>query len=232
MAATVIAAMTTLVIVDSDALLSDPLPAMAAVAVLVTVASFASVLGRSDLTQRARASIDPLTGVLNRSTLPDRFAEVREQALAIERPVSMLLADLDHFKAVNDEHGHLRGDAVLREVAFIARQQTRSFELIYRYGGEEFLILLPGADGAHAFALAEAVRHAVHVARPGDLDVTVSIGVATLAGERLALGALCELADRALYQAKHAGRDRVVAWTDELARPDSGLEQLPTELVR
>jgi diguanylate cyclase (GGDEF)-like protein len=110
---------------------------------------------------------------------------------------------------VNDTHGHERGDVVLREVAYEIRKSLRSFELVYRLGGEEFLVLLPGVELGGAVEIAERIRRAVASARPGDLELTLSAGVASTAGGRLSYEELFRAADGALFAAKRAGRDRV-----------------------
>ena len=123
-------------------------------------------------------------------------------------PVSAIVLDIDYFKLVNDEHGHAAGDEVLREIARTLRLRLRTFELLYRIGGDEFLLLLPGATATDAFRLAESLHDAVSGARPHGLDVTCSCGVATArtAGEVIPL---IRDADEALYRAKRVGRDRV-----------------------
>lgn len=163
---------------------------------------------RSDIRQRADAILDPLTGLLNRKALTDRFAELAEQAALTGEPIALAMCDVDEFKTVNDEHGHERGDAVLKELAYVIRRSLRSFELVYRLGGDELLIVLPGATAATARDLAEGVRQAIEAARPGGLDVTVSVGVASARGG-VAFEALFRDADNALYRAKHDGRNRV-----------------------
>ena len=122
-------------------------------------------------------------------------------------PVSVVLADVDHFKKVNAEHGHAVGDAVLRDIAHVLRGSLRSFELLYRFGGEEFLLLLPGAHEDVAARIATTLRTAVESRRPAGLPVTASFGVATAAGDDLST--LIARADAALYAAKAAGRNRV-----------------------
>ena len=145
--------------------------------------------------------------------------EIEQQARLTGGPVSLVLLDLDCFKRVNDTHGHERGDAVLRDVAYEVRKSLRSFELVYRIGGEEFLVLLPGVALPDAVEVAERVRQAVTEARPGDLDVTISAGVAAGAGDQIRYEQLFRAADHALLDAKRAGRDRVEAAGDRsLAR--------------
>ena len=99
----------------------------------------------AELRWRRDAVLDPLTGLLNRQGLPGRFREVAEQARLTDAPVSLVMCDLDGFKGLNDEHGHACGDAVLKDVAYVLRKELRSFELLYRIGGEELLLMLPGA---------------------------------------------------------------------------------------
>ncbi|MBS1870186.1 MAG: GGDEF domain-containing protein [Actinobacteria bacterium] len=194
--------------VDPSRYADDPAFVDASFVCLIGLAACCFVLMGSDIRQRAEAILDPLTGLLNRKALTGRFAELVEQAALSGAPIALVLCDVDRFKAVNDEHGHERGDAVLKEVAYVMRRSLRSFELIYRLGGDEFLILLPGADLGAAHELAERVREALAGARPGGLAVTASIGVASTRGT-VAFEDLFRAADGALYRAKHAGRDRV-----------------------
>src|SRR6185312_3560591 len=174
-------------------------------------------LMRSDIRQRADAILDPLTGVLNRKALTDRFAELAQQAALTSEPISLLMCDVDQFKAVNDDYGHERGDAVLKELAYVIRRNLRAFELVYRLGGDEFLIVLPGATAATAVELADGVRHALELARPGGLDVTISVGVASAHGS-VAVDPLFQAADDALYRAKRDGRNRVAGPVEDERR--------------
>jgi diguanylate cyclase (GGDEF)-like protein len=155
--------------------------------------------------------LDPLTGLLNRKALGARFEEIAQQAALTGAPICLIAGDLDHFKRVNDEYGHDRGDAVLKDAAYILRKHLRSFELIYRLGGEEFLIVLPGVGLIEGRAIAERVRGGLEDARPGGLAVTMSLGVASANGEAVEFEPLFRAADAALYDAKRAGRNRVVA---------------------
>src|SRR5215217_4383265 len=196
-------------------------PAIAALrfrmAVCVAMAGVAGVLilAVGFGTDPAQAAHDPLTIIAALVMLVNVVAvctalmsgelEHRDGAVAL------VLLDLDRFKRVNDEHGHERGDAVLRDTAYQIRKALRSFELVYRLGGEEFLLLLPGADLDGGIEIAERVREAVAVARPGDVEITLSAGVATAAGEEVRYDALFRAADLALLRAKREGRDQVVA---------------------
>ena len=191
--------------VGGDALaIAFPLAALAAVAILSTA------LMRSDLEHRTEAIIDGLTGMLNRRSLEHRLTELSAQAAVTRKPVAVIAGDLDEFKRVNDEHGHATGDAVLVDVAYRMRKHMRAFDLAYRVGGEEFLVLLPGATPAQAADVAEELRAALAGAPVAGLPVTMSFGVAGSDGEGFDAAAVVAAADAALYAAKAAGRNRVV----------------------
>jgi diguanylate cyclase (GGDEF)-like protein len=178
---------------------------------VANIAGICAALMWGELEHRDRAVLDPLTGLLNRASLESRVQEIEQQARLTDGAVALVLLDLDRFKSVNDEYGHERGDAVLRDAAYEIRKSLRSFELVYRIGGEEFLLLLPGADLEGGREIAERVRSAVALGRPGNLELTLSAGVATAAGERVCYEELFRAADLALLRAKREGRDRVVA---------------------
>jgi diguanylate cyclase (GGDEF)-like protein len=203
--------------VDHGAFFADPTYLLVNVACMIGIATCSHALMRSEVLHRKRAVLDPLTGLLNRQALPERFAELAELAAVTDGSVALIECDIDRFKAINDLHGHARGDVVLREIAAGLRKVLRSFELVYRLGGEEFLIVLPGADVAEAHVLAERIRVAIEQGRPGGLPVTASMGIAAARGSAVAFAPLFELADRALYQAKRAGRNRVIAHSDPAA---------------
>jgi diguanylate cyclase (GGDEF)-like protein len=196
--------------VDLQGTFHDPAPVAVTLALLVCVTSITSVLLHGELLQRDRAVLDPLTGLLNRAALETRVEEIEQQARLTGGPGSLVLADLDGFKRVNDEHGHDRGDAALCQVAHQMRASLRSFELVYRLGGEEFLVLLPGVELGEATEIAERMRRAVARARPADLELTISAGVACATGE-LSYKTLFKAADEALLEAKRDGRNRVRA---------------------
>ena len=203
----------------AHAVLDDPPLLIAPVTLVIAVAMLSTALMRSDLEHRSEAVIDPLTGMLNRNALGSRVAELTQQAALSGEPIGLILADIDHFKQVNDSLGHAAGDAVLRDVASVLRKQLRAFDLAYRLGGEEFLVLLPGADSAQTCALAEELRQAVS-SEPlgGGVDVTLSLGVsASERGETFDYAQVFAEADAALYEAKRLGRDRVCS-----AGSDSG----------
>jgi diguanylate cyclase (GGDEF)-like protein len=176
---------------------------------VLCVAVYMSPLVASDVRHRADSTLDELTGLLNRRGLEPRFAEVAGQAALTQQPVSVVVADIDHFKRINDTHGHPVGDVVLRQVAGAMRRSLRTFELLYRVGGEEFLLLLPGADAEHAAAIAETLRNAVEELHPEGIAVACSFGAATAEGEDIVFAKLVKAADEALYDAKRFGRNRV-----------------------
>jgi diguanylate cyclase (GGDEF)-like protein len=194
---------------DPAAALSDPWLVLSTLALEVTIVAIAMALQGAELQHRTEAILDPLTDLLNRGSLMARFPEVREQARRGDASVAMIALDIDAFKRVNDEHGHATGDAVLRDLAYAMRKVLRSFDLFYRYGGEEFVVVLPGVELDQALLVAERLRVAVEAARPAGLALTVSAGVAAARGEELTFEGLFEAADEALYDAKRRGRNRV-----------------------
>jgi diguanylate cyclase (GGDEF)-like protein len=188
----------------------DPLPVVATLALLVSVVAIVWAIEAAELHQRDAAVLDPLTELLNRSSLLPRFREISQQARLTLQPVSMLICDLDTFKEINDTYGHDRGDAVLREVAHQMRKQLRSFELIYRLGGEEFLIVLAGVGRRRAKEIAERLRSAVQEMRSDGVPITMSVGVSAACGDAVEFEPMFKAADMALYEAKRGGRNRVV----------------------
>jgi diguanylate cyclase (GGDEF)-like protein len=197
--------------VAPGAVIDDPPILIAPVAMMIAIAMLQTVLMRSDVETRANAVVDPLTGLLNRQALGPRVAELTQQAQVSQQPIGLIVCDLDHFKTINDTHGHAAGDAVLKDVAYALRKALRAFDLVYRLGGEEFLVLLPGADLAQAVEMAEVLRTAVESTPMGDGHaVTMSFGVsASPAGEPFSYEALFAAADLSLYAAKHGGRNCV-----------------------
>jgi diguanylate cyclase (GGDEF)-like protein len=165
---------------------------------------------------------DPLTGLYNRRHLDERLASELAAAQRHGRPLSLLMIDIDHFKQVNDDRGHLAGDEALKMVAFVLRGAVRKEDVLARYGGEEFVVIARETPLEGARALAERIRRAVEKSRfawqGSELGVTVSVGVAVaLVLPEFVPGRtereLVESADRALYLAKQQGRNRVVTLT-------------------
>lgn len=200
--------------------INHPLGIIAVLVLLVAVTATTTALMDAELQFRGESVLDPLTGLLNRSGLEARFMEVGEQARLTRQPVCLIICDLDHFKRINDDHGHERGDAVLREVSYEMRKSLRSFELFYRLGGEEFLVLLPGVDLPTGLDVADGLRVAVEASRPGGLPVTASFGVSFAIGDAVEFLGLYRAADDALYEAKHNGRNQVIAAHTSNPPPD------------
>jgi diguanylate cyclase (GGDEF)-like protein len=210
LAAAIFTAFASTLVSSASALVAAPEYVAATIVLIASVGLYVNGLMRAEVRHRGESVLDPLTGLLNRATLGQRFEEVRQQAALVQVPVAFVLFDLDRFKNVNDTHGHEAGDAVLKDVAYEMRKALRSFELAYRVGGEELLLILPGTDEPEASALAERVRRRIAASRPGGISVTVSAGVSAAVGEDVVYEQLFERADARLYEAKNAGRDRVV----------------------
>ncbi len=157
---------------------------------------------------------DPLTGVYNRAALHSGFQREWKLARRQDLPLSILVLDIDHFKKINDSYGHAAGDEVLVKIADCLRKTVRSSDMIFRYGGEEFVILLSNTHPKGAELLAERLRLAIRSIDCRDiaqgLRITASIGVATLNPVEETAEQLLKRADEALYQAKRQGRDQVV----------------------
>jgi diguanylate cyclase (GGDEF)-like protein len=190
--------------------IANPVPLITTLALLIGVVSIVLALEGAELHHRSEAILDPLTGLLNRHALVPRFIEIAQQAQLTGQPVCLVQCDLDEFKAINDEYGHDRGDAVLQDVAYELRKRLRSFELVYRLGGEEFLVVLPGIGPREGQEVAERLRAAVAQERPTGIPVTISLGVSAARGTQVDYDRLFKAADEALYEAKRAGRNRVV----------------------
>jgi diguanylate cyclase (GGDEF)-like protein len=184
---------------------------IAVAALIVSTVILSGALVESDRAHRRRSTLDPLTGLFNRNALEQRLAELDGQPC---EPVeglshSFLLCDLDHFKSVNDRFGHAAGDAVLQDVAYTMRAALRAGDSIYRVGGEEILVMLPGAGHTGALEIAERLRVAVRERRPVGVPVSLSIGVAVAEPRFVDTEDLLARADAALYAAKAGGRDLV-----------------------
>jgi diguanylate cyclase (GGDEF)-like protein len=195
--------------VDAGAVVAEPDLLLTPLALLFGISCLSLALMRSDVHHRSAAVIDPLTGMLNRAALATRTSELAQQAEIVQLPVGLVAGDLDHFKSVNDAHGHATGDAVLQEVAYRLRKHLRAFDLAYRLGGEEFLVVVPGASTLQAADIAETLRSAIEGAPIAGLAITMSFGVAASEPGTFDFDTVFEAADAALYEAKAQGRNRV-----------------------
>jgi diguanylate cyclase (GGDEF)-like protein len=177
-----------------------------------------------------RASTDALTGLPNQRAVQDTLKRMVAQATRTMSPLAALLLDLDHFKKINDLHGHDRGDEVLAAVGVTLKNIARGSDFVGRYGGEEFLLLLPATDQEGALHLAEASRQAIAAITIPNLDstITASVGVALLPDDAGDAVTLFRAADRALYSAKRNGRNQVQAASTQAPSPE---EQAPPELA-
>ncbi len=190
-------------VLDNPAILVFPLALLGAVSIV------GNAVGAITMRQRWAAATDELTGLLNRNALQTRTAELAQGTSGRVQSVALMVADLDHFKAINDQHGHACGDHVLVGVAERIQAGVRLCDPVYRIGGEEFVALLVGASPEPS-AVAERIRDAVSSEPIAGIPVTVSIGVAiSPAGEPFDYEALFAAADAALRRAKTSGRDRV-----------------------
>ena len=182
-------------------------------AIMICGAGIEMVVASLDSSTRAAAIFDPLTGLPNRAALRARVAELEHQSSLTGRPVALIVGDPDRFKLVNDRRGHAVGDAVLREIGARIRMALGAGSSGYRLGGEEFVILLADADAAAAAELAERVREAICGRAIEGLAVAMSFGAAaSTPGEPFVFSQLFGEADRALYEAKRSGGNRVRLW--------------------
>ena len=200
---------------DMEALRSGPL-----VNVFMALASFMSLMLAVAFLMMAmrrlqgileeRSTHDPLTGVLNRRGFDIFYGKQRVQLGREGRPLSLMSIDLDHFKAINDRYGHVMGDRVLVQIASVIGQALRESDYVARFGGEEFVVLLPDAEVPRAMMVAERIRDALRTGWDDQLPpCTVSIGIGTHVSREESLDSLLARTDAALYRAKQNGRDRV-----------------------
>lgn len=182
-------------------------------------------LAHSRLVENLRklASHDELTGLYNRRAFDDLLKEETERHQRYGRPAALVMLDVDHFKSINDSFGHLVGDEVLRWLAQLLRDTVRTVDIPARYGGEEMAVILPEMNSQQALRMAERVRRRVasrpfaargRDGRPLKIPITVSLGVAGLPDDALSAPALIAVADRSLYAAKRAGRNRATRFHD------------------
>jgi two-component system chemotaxis response regulator CheY len=203
----------------------DPQELLARVTIGERILKLEESLMASRRQMEVLAMHDTLTGLFNRRAIHDRaLAELNRVARGLSNsPLSVILLDVDRFKTINDSYGHEVGDRTLQLVAELLAQQLRSYDVVGRWGGEEFLMLLPGASADEALAAAERIRETLartHLPVRGvEMTLSASLGVATLGEEAVVptgadageawLDQLVRSADRALYQAKHGGRNQV-----------------------
>ena len=191
------------------------------------VSACAYVFAHRNHDQRERlehlATIDPLTGIKNRRSMDQELDLAAANAQRTGLPYALVMLDIDHFKKINDEHGHGVGDGVLTDLLALLKQNTRKSDQLFRYGGEEFVLLLPGVDGIGLKAVMNNLQQVLrkYMKHPGG-SVTASFGVALLEhGE--SVDSWLARADAALYEAKEAGRDRVV-FADAQRTPELAAE--------
>jgi diguanylate cyclase (GGDEF)-like protein/PAS domain S-box-containing protein len=182
-------------------------------------------------TRRKSAFCDHLTGVANRRAFFDAAELELQRNRRAPRSTALVLVDADHFKCINDRHGHPGGDAVLRQLGLVLTATFRQVDVVARIGGEEFAVLLPSSTLAGAAAVAERLRQVVEAQvvsfEGASIAVTVSAGVAASDGVDLDLETLMKRADRALYAAKAGGRNRVESWTPALSEPSDRSAETP-----
>lgn len=195
--------------VDAGAVADEPQLLIFPAGLIAATLALSMALRSAEIHHRAESVIDQLTGMLNRKALEARASELEQQASVAGQPVGLILCDVDHFKTVNDTHGHAVGDAVLKDIAYRIRKELRAYDLAYRLGGEEFAVLVPGASLTEAEEVAERLRAAVGQSDINGYEVTISLGAAVSPAGPLDFEDLYERADEALYAAKREGRDRV-----------------------
>jgi diguanylate cyclase (GGDEF)-like protein/PAS domain S-box-containing protein len=165
------------------------------------------------------ATRDPLTGSLNRRSFFEQSEGYWAGAVRHNQPISCIMIDIDHFKKINDTHGHAMGDQAIKHLATLLESGKRASDLVGRYGGEEFVVLLPHVTLADAMKTAERMRTIVESTSKNTITFTISLGVASIEFGAVSVEAMLNQADQALYAAKHAGRNRAYSW-----------DQLPEEL--
>jgi diguanylate cyclase (GGDEF)-like protein len=161
------------------------------------------------------ATLDGLTGLYSRKVFDRWLAKSVAESKRYGDPLSLLMADIDDFKSVNDLHGHQTGDEVLKHIGSDFLNTLRSADFAARYGGEEMVAVLPHTDGRSAHTVAEKIRRSVRQRFDDHLEVTISIGVACWRGDMNGPADLLQAADNALYTAKKTGKDRVVVWHEK-----------------
>jgi diguanylate cyclase (GGDEF)-like protein len=201
--------------------LDNPTIIIAPASLIVAVAILSTALMRSDVEHRSDAVIDALTGMLNRHALENRVGELAQQSELTGQPVGLIVGDLDNFKGINDSLGHQVGDQVLKQIAYELRKDLRAFDLAYRIGGDEFLIVMPGAELAECEGLAHQLCRTVEGSLGESVNLTISFGVSASApGQAFDYDRVFATADHALYAAKQDGRNQVrVAHSGQPSKP-------------
>ncbi len=202
-----------LFVVDPGALVDDPTTLTFTAGLTLAALLLSAAVVESDRDHRQSSVVDPLTGLLNRTALAQKVDDLVPLRNA-DRSLGLLIGDLDHFKDINDSHGHAAGDTVLREVAYAIAGTLRSFDVAYRIGGEEFLIMLPDADSRGVEMVAERLRQEVRSCSQRGISVSMSFGGVSGPYDGADFSALSAAADKALYEAKRSGRDCVVMAND------------------
>lgn len=202
-------------LVDPERVSDEPPVLLLPLGVLLCVAVPGAAVRALDETSRGTAIADSLTGALNRMALEARIGELMSTSRGRDVPVGVIIADLDHFKRVNDDHGHDTGDLILCGAVDRLRDRLDRFTPLYRVGGEEFIVLVPGASVEAVAELAEQLRASVADEPIHDLGITMSFGVASGSLSQRPFHELLAEADQALYVAKNGGRNRVVQAVEE-----------------
>lgn len=208
-----------LVGIDNDGEIATHALVYSTIMTALVFASFGGGAGWLMDRLRSAALHDGLTGLFNRRFLRESLPQLQASAARRESPLCVIMVDLDHFKQVNDNYGHIVGDQTLRAVAEALRAHSRRSDIVARYGGEEFAILCPDTDCETGLQVAERLRVAVSSLSEAQLGYpgpqTISLGVAVQSeGRELSPEQLLEHADAAMYEAKHRGRNRAIAWLD------------------
>jgi diguanylate cyclase (GGDEF)-like protein len=186
------------------------------VEIYFVMSMFSSAINLHEQELKKIASIDPLTGIDNRRTFMTVGDEMHAYAVRYQKCFSVILMDIDFFKKINDNYGHLAGDETLKKIACVLKNQLRKSDVLARYGGEEFILLLPDTDIQAALELAEVIRKSVEQLtieiEKHQITCTLSLGIADYRFDDISLTDIVGQADQALYQAKEQGRNRVVAF--------------------
>lgn len=195
--------------VDASAVADNPLIVTLPMGLLGLVTIVGIAMARSTMEHAALAHVDPLTGALNRGALEARITELERVLRDDGEPVTLIVADLDHFKRINDTYGHEAGDEVLVDVARRMQEELRLVDVLYRIGGEEFVVLLPRTGRLEAEQIAERLRQAISERPCGGRPLTASLGLASFEAAGFEYAPAFDRADAALLEAKELGRNQV-----------------------